>query len=304
MKRKINIAEAKMIPLEAFLEKNNFYPFKKSGNNYWYLSPFRDEKEPSFKINTVLNVWFDHGIGIGGTIIDLGIELYKCSIPDLLVRLSDNNFSFHQPLFNQSKLNESKIEVIEIKKLNNYCLIDYLKNRRISIKNAEECCKEVTFRLNERVFFAIGFPNDSGGYELRNKSFKSTVSPKDITTIINNSTNLCVFEGFFDFLSFLQLNILKPEKSDYMILNSLSFLSRASKYFKNYEKIYFYLDNDPAGGEANNKILQMGLSSIEDCGHLYAPNKDLNDFLVRQTKEEYKELENQVMNYKTPPLKF
>jgi len=30
---------------------------------YWYLSPLREEKEASFKVNRKKNVWYDHGIG-------------------------------------------------------------------------------------------------------------------------------------------------------------------------------------------------------------------------------------------------
>jgi hypothetical protein len=34
-------------------------------NDYWYLSPLRNEKTPSFRITRKLNVWYDHGMGKG-----------------------------------------------------------------------------------------------------------------------------------------------------------------------------------------------------------------------------------------------
>jgi len=293
MKRKITISEAKQISLIEFFEKIGLFPQKVIGNDYWYLSPFRKEKTPSLKANTVLNVWYDHGIGEGGTIIDFGIKLFNCSISDLLVRLSDNNFSFHQPIITQGIKNDSKIEITEIRTLSNANLINYIKERRIQLKNAQKYCKEVHFKLNGKQYYSIGFPNNSGGFELRNKHYKSCVSPKDLTYITLNHKILCVFEGFFDFLSFFQLDD-KPEPRDFLILNSLAFMDKALNYFNNYEKVYLFLDNDSAGNSAKKRILQLGLSSIEDLSQQYIEHKDLNSFLIdsdiKMEKENGKDL--------------
>lgn len=42
---------------------------------------------------------------------------------------------------------------------------------------------EVRFSLNGKWKFAIGFPNVSGDYEVRNTYFKGCIAPKDITHI-------------------------------------------------------------------------------------------------------------------------
>ncbi|WP_436489900.1 CHC2 zinc finger domain-containing protein [Chitinophaga sp. ARDCPP14] len=69
--------------------------------DYWYLSPLREEKTPSFKVNRQINVWYDHGIAKGGNLVDFGTLYFKCSIADLLCRLSnqpsDLILSFHPP---------------------------------------------------------------------------------------------------------------------------------------------------------------------------------------------------------------
>ena len=60
---------------------------------------------------------------------------------------------------------------------------------------------EVRFSLNGKWNFAIGFPNASGGYEVRNKYFKGCIAPKDITHIrqTGEPKETCyVFEGFMD----------------------------------------------------------------------------------------------------------
>jgi len=66
-------------------------------SDYWYLSPFRQEKTPSFKINRHQNVWFDHGAGEGGTIIDLGVKLYNCTYQELLEKTDKWQLSNQSP---------------------------------------------------------------------------------------------------------------------------------------------------------------------------------------------------------------
>lgn len=64
---------------------------------------------------------------------------------------------------------------------------------------------EVRFSLNGKWNFAIGFPNASGGYEVRNKYFKGCIAPKDITHIrqIGEPKATCyVFEGLWTIFLF------------------------------------------------------------------------------------------------------
>src|SRR4051812_24505547 len=88
-------AEARGIDLVDYLSASGFQPQKIRGNDYWYLSPLREEKEASFKVNRRLNVWYDHGIGRGGDLIDFGVLYHHCTIPELLQKLKQKNLSFH-----------------------------------------------------------------------------------------------------------------------------------------------------------------------------------------------------------------
>jgi hypothetical protein len=81
--RIISCEEAKTVSLISFLSSLGFEPSKTKGDSYWYLSPIRSEKTPSFKVSRLKNLWFDHGIGKGGTLIDFGLLYYKCSISGL-----------------------------------------------------------------------------------------------------------------------------------------------------------------------------------------------------------------------------
>lgn len=50
------------------------------------MSPLRRENTPSFKVNAAKNLWYDHGAGRGGTIIDLAMELEGLSSPAEAIR--------------------------------------------------------------------------------------------------------------------------------------------------------------------------------------------------------------------------
>src|SRR3954465_13912167 len=225
--------QVKQIDMVEYLQILGFEPQKVKNNDYWYLSPLREEKEASFKVNRKLNLWYDHGLGKGGSIIDFGMLYYKCSIPSFIQRLSQS-FSFHckhdsvqQPLPNtqsQQEALEPTIKVIAAKPLTNPILCRYLSERKIPEEIPEKNCKEVYFEVAGRRNFAIGFENKSGGFELRNSLFKGCSSPKDITHISTPGTNeVAVFEGFFSFLSYQTLYHKDALLTNFLVLNSLSF---------------------------------------------------------------------------------
>ena len=53
----MNISEAKQIRIVDYLRLLGHEPKNARGGQYWYLSPFREEKTPSFKVNDRLNEW-------------------------------------------------------------------------------------------------------------------------------------------------------------------------------------------------------------------------------------------------------
>ena len=67
----MNIKEAKQIRLVEYLRIIGHSPVNARGCQYWYLSPLREERTPSFKVNDNLNEWYDFGLSAGGDIIEL-----------------------------------------------------------------------------------------------------------------------------------------------------------------------------------------------------------------------------------------
>jgi hypothetical protein len=293
-----SIADVKRIDLVEYLEKLGHKPVKILNNDYWYLSPLREERTASFKINRKLNLWYDFGIGDGGSIIDFGLKYFKTSIADFLNTFKvdityhrGQNFSFHRSDLRKSAEEEtSRIKLTDVRTLTSPALLAYLRNRSIDLEIAKKYCSEVDFQLYNRQHTAIGFQNDTGGFELRNASFKGSSSPKFTTLLATASEydRLSVFEGFIDFLSYKthmerDRNVEKlPERqTDFLILNSLSFFEISRSLMERHQSIRLYLDHDKAGFTQTQKALHLS-PKYQDGSHLYNGFKDFNDFLTHR----------------------
>ena len=284
----ISCREAKQRDLVEYLDSLGHKPEKVREDDHWYLSPLRKENTPSFKVNKKFNVWYDHGIGKGGNLIDFGILYHNCSVREFLQKLS-GNLSFQQPepflrldqktrTSSESAEEKNKIKILSVSEIDSSALVDYLETRRIPLELAQEHCKQVEFELYEKKITVLGFPNRSGGYELRNLNFKGSNSPKDVSFIDNGKDQVAVFEGFFSYLSFLKINGQEPPLTNFLILNSLAFLERSREVMECHGDIHLFLDRDPAGKKATEKALQWG-GKYRDRSDFYSQHKDLNEWL-------------------------
>jgi hypothetical protein len=260
----MNCAEANQIDLVDYLYSLGYQPQKIRGNGYWYLSPLREEKEASFKVNRNKNVWYDHGLGKGGNIVEFTVQFFNCNVSEALQKI----FSFHpqkialrslkrEALFTQQNFlinsfddNEGGIKIIGAKQpIKDLFLCRYLKKRRIHESVANKYCSEISFELNDRIYKAIGFKNTAGGYELRNEFFKGGSSPKYVSYFNHkNANSITVFEGFFDFLSYQTIHQNQDQSlTSFLVLNSLAFFERSLLLMEKHNKVYLYLDHDEAG---------------------------------------------------------
>lgn len=275
----LSCREAKNKDIVEYLSALGYKPSRISGKNYWYLSPLRTERTASFKVDRQLNCWFDHGTGKGGNIIDFGIIYHHCTVKEFLQKL-DTNVLFHPPSFTDDKKTETKsLEILSAKPIHSPSLRRYLQHRRITVAVAEYYCCEVTFLLNGKEVSAIGFANDRGGYELRNPWFKGSNSPKAITSFKNGSGRLSVFEGFFNFLSFLSIQNLHVTAMDLLVLNSVAFFEKTLPFMDQYERIHLYLDRDKTGQNFTRRALSIH-KKYQDESPLYNGYKDINDWMM------------------------
>ena len=284
MKRKINCETARNFSIVKALEKLGHFPKRTTEKEAWFLSPLRSETQASFKVSKTKNRWYDHGEGIGGNVIDLVTRILKCSIKESLGFLNDsivNNASKQQPIQNT---NDRGINILKVQEIKHPALIQYLKLRGISITIANTYCKEVWYRYKVSEFFAIGLKNNKGGWELRNKIFKNSSSPKSYTYIKNGSNQLVILEGIFDLLSLAIVDDVLLSSSDILVLNSISFINDIEKHISKYVLIHLYLDNDTAGEKAAQYLINK-YKQVIDKSSSYKNYKDLNDLLSHEMSQ-------------------
>ena len=295
--RTMTIDEAKQISIADYLHSLGHDPVRQQGHNLWYKSPFRDEQVPSFKVNADRNLWYDFALGEGGNLIALAGKLYVSSdVSYLLRRIAEQapqvhpaSFSFGQP--SSYDEGDKKTTIIQ---LTSPALFSYLGKRGIDLSLAKSICWEVRFTHNGRSYFAIAFPNRSGGWEVRNKYFKGSIAPKDISLIrkTESPSHVCyLFEGFMDYLSFLTLqrqgqsDFAKETRPDCLILNSVFHLTKALPLLASYADIQCYLDNDRAGTDALQQLKQTLGLRVSGVSQIYSGCKDLNDYLINRNAE-------------------
>jgi len=273
----MNTLDAKRISIRQFLLASQITPVQENKHSGIYLSPMRPETEPSFKVDYIQNLWFDHGTGEGGTIIDLVMKLGDCTFHEAMNTLNGQSatFSFQRNILSTPL---QSLIITETAPLTNYHLVNYLRERGISPEIAKIHCQEVNYTIGDKSYYAIGFCNDAGGYELRNKYFKGSSSPKTITTVGNGNAICLVFEGFMDYLSYLTLKNAPSLQPDTVVLNSIVNLDKATGFLGRHETIHCFLDNDEAGKRTFQSITELGKTTI-DQSPFYASHKDLNEYL-------------------------
>ena len=271
------------ISIITYLKIQGINPDKTHNGYVLYKSPFRDEKTASFKVDYNKNLWHDFGTGEGGSIIDLVMKMQQCNFIQAKQFLSNIAFvqsqkTNHQTENNTSFLNTPKNEKLiinEIINLQHPQLLAFLKSRKINTDTAKIICKEIHYQIGGRNYFAVGFPNDAGGYELRNPQFKGCVPPKEITTFDRQTTTVHLFEGFMDYLSLLTLQAKQADVSA-VVLNSITNEKRF-RFSRNIQKsmrFWIMTKQEKGFGKTEKRNLP-----VVDISKRYAEYKDVNDYL-------------------------
>ena len=281
----------RQIPLADFLARLGHEPVRRSGNELWYRAPYRSERTPSFRVNVAKQLWYDFGLGKGGDIFTLAGEFaqsvdfmeqarFIAKAANMVVDRSA--FPTYQP-----KPAEPAFEGVEAVPLLRSPLTDYLAERGIPYAVASRHCCRLNYGVRGKRYFAIGFPNVAGGYEIRSRYFKGCVPPKDVSQVKPGDTtsDVCsVFEGFMDFLSAATLGI--GGNGDSLVLNSVANVGKAMKYLDGYGRIDCFLDRDEAGRRTLEALKGHYGGRVCDRSALYDGCKDLNEYLQLTAKKE------------------
>ena len=264
-----------------------------------FYSPFRKEVSPSFHINHKANVWYDHGTGVGGGVLDLVRLLTNCSVREGLDFLASVKGVIHEsvniPRESRKIEREPMINIIKTySPVENETLKAYALNRCISSDILNKYCQEVVYEIkgkrNHR-FHAIGFPNCEGGYVLRSTKQKrctgnapTWIDSNENVSDVKSADTLYVFEGFMDFLSWKMMDEFTFDRYDCCVLNSVTNLGKIIAKAAEYDTVKTFLDNDDAGLRAFSQLAQALETtdvSISEMSGLYDGYKDLNEMLVK-----------------------
>lgn len=293
------------------------------GTEYWYISPFRYEKQPSFHTSYLGNKWIWNDFGRGdvqgnGTVIGFlklhenvdvsgALQLLKSMFPNRGIPISVEAMKA-MPLFkavdlampNQQKMASDKLLIRDIKEQGwNKALIGYLSGeRKVNYKLARRYLRAIDYENTEtgKIYHTLGFNNESGDFECRDKYFKGILktpsamdrnAAKDISFIPGQEhTKVAVFEGFMDFLTVLTIKGEEVLPIDAIVLNMANMRKRALDFILNadYQEVFTFFDNDNAG-EKTTQVFVDGLGAIvKPQNHLYSDYKDYNEYWQNHCK--------------------
>ncbi|MFD0763235.1 toprim domain-containing protein [Mucilaginibacter lutimaris] len=286
---RLTLTQVRQMDLVSLLEKLGHEPTarKKNDTDWWYLSPLRNERTASFHVNRVDNEWYDFGLMAGGNPVDFLLRYYDCSVAEMLVRMNENFGrqrvqAFEPGLQSERPRDHDHLVIRFVKSLYAYPLKNYLHERSIPVAVADNYCKEVVYEIGGGRYYGLGFANDMGGWEIRNKNYKQSASPKDITTIRFGSDRVQVFEGFMDFLSYQTLHPYEePGKTDFVVLNGAGMFDRALPFLRRHEEVGLWLDRDVTGQAYTKYALSLGSNFVDRSGY-YEKFKDLNEWLMHK----------------------
>lgn len=300
--------QAKAIPLERLLAALGHAPQPGKGRDLWYASPFRQESQASFKVNTEWNSWYDFGEGKGGNLLDFVMAYFRLgSIREALAELDRmeglRGSSAPLPLFPSAPVatpepmvaplletrpsipSVPKIAIKKVQPLQNKALIQYLEQRAIPTAVARPYVQEAYYTVagRDRTYFALAFPNQNGGYELRNPHFQAVAGSKDISLILPDTRDLfevVVFEGFMDFLS-ARVH-WKAALPPALVLNSVALKDKAVAAIRAYgfTDMRLYLDRDDSGRRLTREFQALEGLTVVDASGVYDGFKDFNDWLI------------------------
>jgi hypothetical protein len=284
----LTLEEINRLDIVTFLASLGYEPKKITTRSCWYLSmlPGRFESTPSFKVNRDKNRWIDFGYDMREhSLVDLGILLLNCTIRELVIRLS-GPVTIPQPVSHPASLpvstEDRKLKIARTYPIRSEYLYRYLWERRIPIHVARKYCVEAQYTFDQKTFYyAIAFPSDAGGYNLRSKFHKYSSSPKSPTYICNGSKAIAVFEGFFNMMTLVSLlNCPDHELPDLLVLNGAGFFTAFKWLMDAYETKHLFLDNDPTGDTSTQAALSRNCGYI-DHRRLYQGYQDLNLWACR-----------------------
>lgn len=286
------------ILISDFLQREGFSPVRQSGGQVAFKAPYREDGDPSLVVNDRKGVWYDHGEGAGGKIIDLALKLYNTKSVEYAVdrinKLYSNIPLDKIPTRAESKTSDGRKshEITTIKPLgSNFAITAYLESRGVfeEAVNSKQVVEIYYDHIKDggdrKRYFGAAWKNDAGGYDIRSKYGKICINTKDMLVMTGNSGKTNVFEGMINFLSALKEQTILMKDTN-IVMNSLSLSMRAIEKIKadRPSELNLFLDNG-AGGDKFTQIFKDNFPLLNDKRTIYAKYEDYNDKLMDEMQK-------------------
>lgn len=270
-----------------------------------FYSPFRDERTASLSINARRNVWYDHGEGRGGNVFTMAQRLLglpdsrKGEVWDHLAGLDSGVIIEPDHVSARRDSRPPAITIDAILGTIPEFIYGYARSRGVRRSLVARYCRAVKYHVgtSRKAITAIGFPIGEDGWVLRRATDRDVPLKKRCTTcaptllgpdgkVVGGPSHgsVIVFEGFFDFLSWLELDHRTLPMVDVCVLNSVSSTKAALPFLLSHTGgITTMLDSDRAGREHTAVIAdaaaQRGIPT-RDLSQRLGQCKDVNELLV------------------------
>jgi hypothetical protein len=299
-----DIERVKQIDLSWFCEHHLGCVRRGSPATIAYLSPFREEKEPSFTVRYYKGrwEWKDWGTGEAGDIIDLIQKCYKTDFVGAMTILLTEEFPDEMYRKQQAAEEEDKAKKMD------YARRTYLKSLKCnSIEVVRKYfadkgvqyhypmnCAIVTSFKEHKSFVAIPIPNPEHvrGLECRerNGAERKTLGVKTLWFFKRNPGKLLVTESVLDALA--GEVVLDDKDISLCSANGVGNIEKLADLLKQHPfgKVYLALDNDAPGRKAEESaatiVRSAGARAIPVEDHIRAGAKDLHRLLISATNTE------------------
>ena len=281
-------------------------PYGGSGK-YLYLATYREERHPSLSVFCHGDQWLykDHTTGEYGTNIDLlvrfgffaswreaaeyvaGKYLYLSSVT--VTNPKPGTSSLLPSAGKNAEASTSGV-ILGARSVAGSPAEEYITSvRRIPMSVASMYLSYVTYSYppSPKTLYGVGWPTLAGGWAIRwprdlgPGKGKYFVGPAGITyapAMTSGKAGTCaVFEGIFDFLSFIVVNGCL--NVDAVVLNSVGNVMSAVEFLLKYEEVWCYLDDDEGGHRATNTVMNCLGTKAKDCSYVFHPYNDFNEYL-------------------------
>lgn len=306
---KENLEELKRMNLIYFLEGLGFKPHWQSGERAMFLSPLREEGNPSFYVQRSSDgswTWKDWGTGEYGDIIKFVQAYYRVDFKEALRRLRSSPEPLRSSVIEVRHGNQApktsewakefyRKEIIKMKGQKSKIVQKYFLDNRVRYYSEMKCILARDRKEGKLyVGIPIPYPLKMRGLELREigGNSKKTWGKKTLWLLSRDSPRILVTESIMDALA--GEIILGDDKFTLCSLNGIGNVGQLADLVRVYKplEVILALDGDEPGQNASlqaRELLQTYgvLRVAEYREHIEAGVKDLHKLLLLRGEETF-----------------